>query len=96
MSNFVEKTVTVRVNIADFSNEAIVTEAGHRDLLETTTRGDITEFDDEELTDAYRERFGPAGHLTPLMVFEALYVSRAPVPDIVREYFQQETGRTLP
>ncbi len=70
----------------------IETEAQDRMLFPEET--EISDFSDEEIDAEYRERHSAS--ITAGRVADELYRSRAHVPEIVKDWLYQETGRTLP
>lgn len=70
-----------------------VEEAAQNRLLFPAERT-IDDFSDEEIEHEYRERH--RGSIEVNAVADELYRTRADVPQIVKDWLYQETGRTLP
>lgn len=56
----------------------------------------IEDFSDEEIKDEYEERFEMYSAIMPEQIYEELYRLRLDVPQILRDYLYDKTGRTLP
>lgn len=90
----VELEVDVEKVLESLSDEEVIEEYESRGLAEPE-KGP-SDFSDDEIQAEYEDRFTTSSSISPEAMWEEIYRTRAEVPQIVKDFLYDKTGRILP